>query len=138
MDGSTGCFTNGGLGAVVGLCQHGVGEDGCRIQARARVGDDCDDADLVAQTHRGDGLATDPDGRVVIIEEAGDGADAGFAEMDLRMLVLCGGRERSIDGCTSLAGSAGLSVNDMHTTLLGQKVIECVPGSPGAPGAPDS
>lgn len=66
-------------------------------------------------------------GRIVIIEETADRDDRGseFAEMDLRMLVLCGGRERSIDGYTAIASAAGLEVVDTHTTRLGQSVIQC-------------
>lgn len=72
-------------------------------------------------------------GRVVIIEETGTGQDRGaeFAEMDLRMLVLCGGRERSIDGYTAIASAAGLEVVGTHTTRLGQAVIECVCSASG-------
>lgn len=72
-------------------------------------------------------------GRIVIIEETGAGEDRGseFAEMDLRMLVLCGGRERSIDGYTAIASAAGLEVARTHTTPLGQAVIECVSSACG-------
>lgn len=70
-------------------------------------------------------------GRVVIIEDTGtgDGDRAGFAEMNLRMLVLAGGRERSLDDYDSLMAAAGLAVTDTHTTPLGQIVIECITGA---------
>lgn len=76
-------------------------------------------------------------GRVVLIEETGTGGgeDAGFAEMDLRMLVLCGGRERNLDGYAAIAAAAGLTIIGTHTTPLGQAVIECVRNPSGSPGA---
>ena len=69
-------------------------------------------------------------GTVVIIEESGvrETDPAGFAEMNLRMLVLCGGRERGLDEYSSLASEAGLAVVKTHSTPLGQIVIECVTG----------
>lgn len=77
-------------------------------------------------------------GRVVVIEETGtaeDGDQAGFAEMNLRMLVFCGGRERSLDEYTALAAAAGLAVADTHTTPLGQAVIDCVASASAGRGA---
>lgn len=70
-------------------------------------------------------------GRVVIIESHGtSGADqASFAEMDLRMLVLCGGRERSVDDFAGLAHGAGLQVACVRTSPLGSVSIECEPAS---------
>lgn len=66
-------------------------------------------------------------GRVVIIEQHGTSAadGSGFAEMNLRMLVYCGGRERALDAYTALASAAGLDVVDVHTTPLGQVRIAC-------------
>ncbi|MEO7586753.1 MAG: methyltransferase [Arachnia sp.] len=68
-------------------------------------------------------------GRVVIIEEtvSAERGRADFAEMNLRMLVLSGGRERVLDEYTRLASAADLTVVDAHTTPLGQTVIECAP-----------
>lgn len=66
---------------------------------------------------------------------AGDGDRAMFAEMNLRMLVLVGGRERSIEEYTALAAAAGLAVVDVHTTPLGQVTIECVPSASAGGGA---
>lgn len=45
--------------------------------------------------------------------------------MDLRMLVLCGGRERTAPEYTTLVTAAGLTVTDVHSTPLGQISIEC-------------
>lgn len=66
-------------------------------------------------------------GRVVMIEEEHDERGRGYAEMDLRMLVLCGGRERTIAEYTRLADQAGLAVVNVETTPLGQVGIECRP-----------
>lgn len=67
-------------------------------------------------------------GRVVVIESHGtDGGDPhAFAEMDLRMMVLCGGRERHLDDYRVLAQRAGLSVSDVRSTTLGHAIITCV------------
>ena len=66
-------------------------------------------------------------GRVVIVESHGTGGDdpAMFAEMDLRMLVLSGGRERSVAGYGALARAAGLAAADVRTTSSGHVIIEC-------------
>ncbi|MGH3503281.1 MAG: methyltransferase [Nocardioidaceae bacterium] len=67
-------------------------------------------------------------GRVVVIEAHGAAGDdpATFAEMNLRMLVLAGGRERELDDYRALAGAAGLRVTDVATTPLGHVLLECV------------
>ena len=67
-------------------------------------------------------------GRVVIIEGPGtaDADPAAFAEMNLRMLVLAGGRQRAPEEYRALADAAGLRVTDVRTTPLGHDVIECV------------
>lgn len=62
-----------------------------------------------------------------MIEEEHDTENSSYAEMDLRMLVLCGGRERSLAEYTRLAGKAGLTVRHVETTPLGQVGIECTP-----------
>ncbi|WP_280447790.1 methyltransferase [Nocardia cyriacigeorgica] len=72
--------------------------------------------------------AAGPDGRVVIIEGYDSTGDpASFAEMNLRMLLISGGRERSIEAYTALAATAGLTVADVQPTPLGHLVIDCVP-----------
>jgi 2,7-dihydroxy-5-methyl-1-naphthoate 7-O-methyltransferase len=67
-------------------------------------------------------------GRVVILESQGTaGDDPGmFAEMDLRMLVLFGGRERSVEDYGTLAAAAGLTTADVRTTPSGHVVIDCL------------
>jgi 2,7-dihydroxy-5-methyl-1-naphthoate 7-O-methyltransferase len=62
---------------------------------------------------------------VLIIEGHGDTADAAFAEMNLRMLVLTGGRERTLGEYQDLAGTAGLRVVAVHQAVGGPAIIEC-------------
>jgi hypothetical protein len=66
-------------------------------------------------------------GRVVIIESHGTAGDDPrmFAEMNLRMLVLSGGRERSIEEYGALATAAGLATADVRTTPSGHVIIDC-------------
>ena len=52
---------------------------------------------------------------------------AAFAEMNLRMLVLAGGRERTIDDYSALAADAGLQVTVVHDITERHVIIECVP-----------
>jgi hypothetical protein len=69
---------------------------------------------------------------VLVIEShaAADGDSAAFAEMNLRMLVLAGGRERTIDHYSALAGTAGLQVTAVHDLTERHVIIECVPSRP--------
>jgi hypothetical protein len=66
-------------------------------------------------------------GRVVIVESHGTAGDDPemFAEMDLRMLVLAGGRERSVEEYGALAAAAGLTTADVRTTPSGHVIIDC-------------
>jgi 2,7-dihydroxy-5-methyl-1-naphthoate 7-O-methyltransferase len=66
-------------------------------------------------------------GHVLIVEtdETLDEAPAMLAEMDLRMLVLCGGRERDLDDYTALAETAGLEVAGVRTVAAGYVLIDC-------------
>ena len=68
-------------------------------------------------------------GRVLVIESHGasGGDSAAFAEMNLRMLVLAGGRERTIDDYSALAAGAGLQVAAVHDLTDRHVIIECVP-----------
>lgn len=88
---------------------------------------DWSDDDAVAILRRCADAAGDT-GRVVVVESHGtDGSDPrAFAEMNLRMLVLCGGKERSVDEYRTLAERAGLAVTDVHATPLGHAVFTCV------------
>lgn len=93
-----------------------------------RVLHDWPDAEAVAILRRC-AAAAGEGGRVLILESPG-GADAdplGFAEMNLRMLVLCGGRERTLEDYRALVGTAGLRVEAVHDIAGRQSVIECVP-----------
>jgi hypothetical protein len=66
-------------------------------------------------------------GRVLIVESHGTAGDDPrmFAEMDLRMLVLSGGRERSIEDYQALAAAAALTTADVQTTRAGHVLIDC-------------
>jgi hypothetical protein len=68
-------------------------------------------------------------GRVLVIESHGSASGdlAAFAEMNLRMLVLTGGSERTIDDYSALAADAGLKVTAVHDTTERHVMIECVP-----------
>jgi hypothetical protein len=68
-------------------------------------------------------------GRVVIIESHGTaGDDPGmFAEMNLRMLVLSGGRERTVEDYRALAAAAGLARTEVRTAPPGLVMIDCRP-----------
>jgi 2,7-dihydroxy-5-methyl-1-naphthoate 7-O-methyltransferase len=45
--------------------------------------------------------------------------------MNLRMLVLTGGRERTLDEHQDLAGTAGLRVVAVHQAADGPMIVEC-------------
>ncbi|NEW47364.1 methyltransferase [Nocardia cyriacigeorgica] len=97
------------------------------VYVLCRVIHDWDDERAVTILRRCAEAAGDT-GRVVLIEGYDSTGDpAAFAEMNLRMLVLSGGRERSIEAYTALAAEAGLSVAGVHPTRLGHLAIECVP-----------
>ncbi len=69
-------------------------------------------------------------GRVLVIESHGTpgGDPASFAEMNLRMLVLTGGRERTIDDYSALAADAGLKVAAVRDITERQVIIEFLAG----------
>ncbi|WP_219469083.1 methyltransferase [Nonomuraea rhizosphaerae] len=72
--------------------------------------------------------AAGQDGRIIMIESQGGGPGADpamFAEMNLRMLVLSGGRERTVDQYGALATRAGLTLTDVRTTPYGQALLIC-------------
>jgi len=95
----------------------------------SRVIHDWDDAGAIAILRRC-AEAAGSAGRVLVIEShaAPDGDSAAFAEMNLRMLVLAGGRERTIDDYAALAAAAGLRVTAVHDITERHVIIECVPG----------
>jgi hypothetical protein len=93
----------------------------------SRVIHDWDDAAATAILRRC-AEAAGSAGRVLVIEShATDGDPAAFAEMNLRMLVLAGGRERTIDHYSALATAAGLQVTAVHDITERHVIIECVP-----------
>ena len=97
----------------------------------SRVIHDWDDAAAIAILRRC-AEAAGSAGRVLVIEShsAADGDSAAFAEMNLRMLVLAGGRERTIDHYSALAATAGLHVTAVHDLTERHVIIECVPSGP--------
>ncbi|POX53150.1 methyltransferase [Streptomyces sp. Ru71] len=70
--------------------------------------------------------AAGPAGRVLVVEYATSaGADpAMFAEMDLRMLVISGGRERTVEEYGTLAEAAGLAPAEVRTVSSGHALME--------------
>jgi 2,7-dihydroxy-5-methyl-1-naphthoate 7-O-methyltransferase len=92
----------------------------------SRVIHDWDDAAASAILRRC-AEAAGSTGRVLVIESHGTpGADpTAFAEMNLRMLVLTGGRERTIDDYSALAAEAGLQVTAVHDISERYVIIEC-------------
>ena len=90
-----------------------------------RVIHDWDDAAATAILRRC-AEAAGSTGRVLVIESHAADADSGsFAEMNLRMLVLAGGRERTIDDYSALAAQAGLQVTAVHDVTERYVIIEC-------------
>ena len=91
-----------------------------------RVIHDWDDAAATAILRRC-AEAAGSTGRVLVIESHGTpgGDPAAFAEMNLRMLVLTGGRERTIDDYSALAAGAGLQVTAVHDITERHMIIEC-------------
>ncbi len=99
---------------------------GADVYVLARVLHDWPDEDALAIVRRCADAAGER-GRIVIVEGSGhpDRDPAGFAEMNLRMLVLAGGRERTLADFEALAGAAGLRVLRWHITPLGRMCVEC-------------
>jgi hypothetical protein len=99
---------------------------GADVYLLSRIIHDWDDAAASAILRRC-AEAAGSDGRVLMIESAAAGDPAGFAEMNLRMLVLSAGRERTIEDYSALADGAGLRVIAVHDLTERQVIIECVP-----------
>lgn len=68
--------------------------------------------------------AARPSGRVVIFNNAGPGEAASPA---LLMLVLVGGRERTVEELRGLAGDAGMEVGAVGRQASGRVLVECRP-----------
>lgn len=64
--------------------------------------------------------------RVVVIERVGSAADdlESFTAMDLRMLILGEGRERTLDEYVELAGQAGLTLAGVHPPCPDRSILE--------------
>jgi len=91
-----------------------------------RVIHDWDDAAATAILRRC-AEAAGSAGRVLVVESHGTpgGDPAAFAEMNLRMLVLAGGRERTLEDYSALAADAGLQVTAVHDITERDLIIEC-------------
>ncbi len=91
-----------------------------------RVIHDWDDAAATAILRRC-AEAAGSTGRVLVVESHGTpgGEPAAFAEMNLRMLVLAGGRERTLDDYSALAADAGLQVTAVHDISERDLIVEC-------------
>lgn len=78
--------------------------------------------------------AAAPSGRVYVVEQPTDGADARTASaMDLRMFLFCGGRERSRADFARLGAAAGLALVAEEPLPYGLRVLQLEPaGSGGA------
>ncbi|MFD0818877.1 methyltransferase [Micromonospora zhanjiangensis] len=89
---------------------------------------DWDDESAVAILRRCAEAAGDT-GRVVVVESHGTAGDdpAMFAEMSLRMLVIAGGRERTVEDYRALVAAAGLTTTDVRTTASGLVILDCRP-----------
>jgi hypothetical protein len=69
--------------------------------------------------------AAAPARRVIVVGEGIDD-DRISTEADLLMLVLVGGRGRTLAELRALAEAAGLSVEAVHDTTAGRRIVECV------------
>lgn len=76
----------------------------------------------------GYGKAADTDGRIVTVEHTSADGPGAVSEMDLRMLMLYGGHELSVEDHAILAASVGLALTEARATGSGQPFIECHTG----------
>jgi SAM-dependent methyltransferase len=66
--------------------------------------------------------------RLLVVEHAADTADpVGSAMRDMIMLVLFGGRDRTVGGYTALLGDAGFEVSRTWSGSAGLRLLEAVP-----------
>ena len=110
---------------------------GADVYLLSAVLHDWDDVQSVAILRRCAEAAGET-GRVVIIESHGapDDDPAAFAENDLRMLVLSGGRERSVEEFSALVTAAGLTVSRLQPLPSGAILIEATARSSPAADRP--
>jgi hypothetical protein len=66
-----------------------------------------------------------PSGRVVVFSEAGPGEEA---SPELLMMVLVGGRDRTLDELREMVREAGLEVKAVGRQASGRVMVECRPG----------
>lgn len=78
--------------------------------------------------------AAGPGGRVLIVDGLLTEQNANVASMDLRMMLLVGGRERSADDYATLAATSGLEINFIQPLDAwngASAMIECTPTTAG-------
>jgi hypothetical protein len=90
------------------------------VYVLSQVLHDWPDAEAVALLRR----CADAGGRVVVIERLLEGDDAEMTGMDLRMLLVFGSRERSLDDLAALAARAGLTVTGVTRTPSGFALVD--------------
>jgi len=104
----------------------------------SRAISDWDDAEAAAILRRC-GEAAGRHGRVLIVEVLPTTPHVPhLAPFDLQMLVVVGGRERSVAGFEALADTAGLSVTSVLHGRDGLMLIECAAGCTSAEIAPNN
>lgn len=79
--------------------------------------------------------AAGTNGRILIVESLLEGAPAANTSMDLLMLLVNGGRARTLAQFQAIIGAAGMEVVQVHSHPSGQCVLECLScgGLPLAP-----
>lgn len=87
---------------------------------------DDDDARAILRRCAEAAEAAGPSARVLVIEQlvAEQGNSPMTTAMDLRMLAVIGGQERSLDEYRALAADAGLSLRDTIATESGRSILE--------------
>jgi precorrin-6B methylase 2 len=89
---------------------------------------DWSDRDAAAILRRCAEAAEDA-GRVLVIEGilGSNSTQQAITAMDLRMLVLLGGRERTLEEFNRLAATAGLTLQSVRSTIAGRSILEYMP-----------
>lgn len=99
---------------------------GADVYLLSSIVHDWNDADATAILRRC-AQAAGPGRRVLLGElvATGDEDRRTFTQVDLRMLVYLGGRERTLEDFTALADAAGLTITSVTPTEWGNSLIDC-------------
>ena len=81
--------------------------------------------------------AARPAGRVVLVNGVSPDSDRG-ASPELLMMILVGGRARTLSEFRTLAGAAGLEISGTKETRPGRFTVECIPAGKPHPPVPQS